>query len=314
LPIAFDSARSRPGGQNLTEVLAKGPLPLEAALRYATEIATVLREMHLDGRAHGSVEPQNVYLKSSGATLAPPDRRGYTDPLNDLAGFGMVLYAMLTGRAPAGEELRLVPAKPPVVKGPAAVRAAATRLAERCLTAERETAPDMQKVLTEARLLHVMSKQFQPDAQGLFAVPAPAPPAFPAGQTLEVYAGKAPPIINPPAGTPETASTLETDPVPPEAVLLDPPVADEEEQGTEPPAARPGEHSPPTVRARGSHSRPVLKDVMCPKCKGYHVRLSRPRTRFERLLNLMGIGVHRCHRCFYRYIPLLGRKIVRKAK
>jgi hypothetical protein len=53
---------------------------------------------------------------------------------------------------------------------------------------------------------------------------------------------------------------------------------------------------------------------MCPKCKGYHVRLSRPRTRFERALNLFGVGIHRCHRCFYRYIPLLGRKIVHKPK
>ncbi len=62
------------------------------------------------------------------------------------------------------------------------------------------------------------------------------------------------------------------------------------------------------------HSRPILPDVMCPKCKGFEVRLSRPRTRFERFLNLLGIGVHRCHRCYYRYVPLLGRKIVRKAK
>lgn len=304
MPIAFDSARSRPGGRNLADLLAAGPLPLETALRYATEIATTLREMHDDGRAHGSIEPQNIYIKSGSVVLVTPERRGYTDPLDDLAGFGSVLYAMLTGKPP-GEELRLVPAKPPVMKGPAAVRAAATRLAERCLTAERETAPELQKILTEVRLLHVMSKQFQPDAATLFAVPAapPAPTSFPPTLPLEVFAGKAQPLINPPIVTPIAAPDANS--ATPDAM---PPA-----EGA-PPTSTPGDNSPQTVRARGSHSRPVLQDVMCPKCRGYHVRLSRPRTRFERILNLFGIGIHRCHRCFYRYIPVLGRKIVRKPK
>ena len=98
MPIAFESGRSRPGGQNLTEVLERGPLPLETALRYATEIALALREMHKDGRAHGSVEPRHVIVRSSGASLAAAERRGYPDPLDDLVGFGNVFYAMLTGR------------------------------------------------------------------------------------------------------------------------------------------------------------------------------------------------------------------------
>jgi hypothetical protein len=276
-------------------MLAQGPLPLDEALRYATEIAAALRELHLDGRAHGSVDPEHIVVRSAGVVLLQPERRGYTDALGDLTGFGLVLYAMLTGKKPSGDELRLVPAKPAMVKGPAAVRASATRLAELCLTAERDTAPDMQKVLTEIRLLHVMAKQFSSEPAGLQLVaPPPTPPVFLPPQPLEVYAGKAPPIIHPP-GLPLPAPN-------------EPP-----EETPDPNApAKPGANAPQTVRARGSHSRPVLKDVACPKCKGFHVRLSRPRTRFEHILSLLGIGVHRCHRCFYRYIPFFGRKIVRR--
>ena len=63
-----------------------------------------------------------------------------------------------------------LPAKPAVLSGPAAVRASAIRLAERCLTAERETAPDLQKILTEVRLLNVMAKQFQAEHHGIHVV------------------------------------------------------------------------------------------------------------------------------------------------
>jgi hypothetical protein len=293
VPSAFEFARARSHGRSLADVLAQhGPLALDLSLRYATEIATTLREMHQDGRSHGAVDPVNVFLRNSGATLLPPERRGYPDPLADLIGFGVVLYAMLTGKQPSGDELRLVPAKPAVWKEPAAIRASATRLAERCFMAERETAPDLQKILTEVRLLSVMAKQFSSEALGLH-VPPPRAVEYPPPQPLAVYAGKVSPIINPPPATPAAAG---------------PAPAIKTEQ------SKPGEHSPQTRRAKGSHSRPVLKDVVCPKCKGYHVRLSRPRTGFERFLNLLGMGVHRCHRCFYRYIPFFGRKIVRKAK
>lgn len=254
--------------------------------------------MHADGRIHGGVDVAHVVIRGSGAALVEAERRRLPDFLMDLTGFGAVLYAMLTGKQPAGDEFRVVPAKPPILKGPAAVRATATRLAERCLTAERDTAPDFQKILTEVRLLSVMAKQFSTEQLGAH-IPLPPPIMFPAPQPLEVFAGTAAPVINPPAIQPTSKADANA------AAAAASMVPRED--------SKPGAHSPKTLRAKTSHSRPVLQDVMCPKCKGYHVRLSRPRTRFERLLNLVGIGVHRCHRCFYRYIPVFGRKIVRKS-
>lgn len=292
-PFAFESFR-RAAGQTLEGVLKQsGPLPLDACLRHATDLAAAIREMHLDGRAHGGIDPAHVIIRNGGASLAHPERRGLPDPLLDLIGFGAVLYAMLTGKAPEGAEFRLVPAKPVTVRGPAAIRASATRLAERCFMAERETAPDFQKILTEVRLLGVMAKQYSSEQIGLHLPPPPPPIPFPPPQPLEVYAGKAQPVIAPPVPGKNFSA-------PPESPLKD--------------SNKPGENAPQTLRAKASHSRPVLLDVMCPKCKGYHVRLSRPRTRFERFLNLLGLGVHRCHRCFYRYIPFFGRKIVRKTR
>jgi hypothetical protein len=295
VPFAFESAR-RASGRTLEEVLKHdGPLALDVCLRYATDLATELREMHLDGRAHGNVDPAHVAVRSSGASLLQGERRGLPDPLLDLTGFGSVLYAMLTGKAPSGDEFRLVPAKPSTVKGAAALRSSAKRLAERCFTAERETAPDLQKILTEVRLLNVMAKQYSSDQLSLHIPSAPPSVSYPPPQPLAVFAGKAPPIINPPTMIPGKDLTAR-----PEEVRV--------------PMDKPGDKAPQTLRAKGSHSRPVLQDVMCPKCKGYHVRLSRPRTRVERFLNMLGMGVHRCHRCFYRYIPFFGRKIVRKIR
>ena len=122
VPTAFDSARSRGSGQLLAEILAQqGALALDVCLRYSTDIATELRSMHQDGRAHGAVQPAHVALRASGATLLAANRRGYADPLADLIGFGAVLYAMLTGKEASGDDFRLVPAKPGTLKGPAGV-------------------------------------------------------------------------------------------------------------------------------------------------------------------------------------------------
>jgi eukaryotic-like serine/threonine-protein kinase len=56
-------------GETLSERLAKGPLPLEATLRYGQEIADALDKAHRQGIVHRDLKPGNVMLTKSGVKL-----------------------------------------------------------------------------------------------------------------------------------------------------------------------------------------------------------------------------------------------------
>jgi Tol biopolymer transport system component len=56
-------------GETLLDRLARGPLPLGQALRYATEIADALDKAHRSGVVHRDLKPGNVMLTKSGAKL-----------------------------------------------------------------------------------------------------------------------------------------------------------------------------------------------------------------------------------------------------
>jgi hypothetical protein len=84
------------------------------------------------------------------------------------------------------------------------------------------------------------------------------------------------------------------------------------EDATVPEAEKAASPAPETRHEHEAQPRPFVKDLMCPKCRHQTVRLSRSRTVLEHCLNLLGFGVYRCHRCFYRYMPLLGRRNIRK--
>jgi Tol biopolymer transport system component len=56
-------------GENLAARIAKGPLPIEEALRYAMQIADALDQAHRHGVVHRDLKPSNVMLTKTGAKL-----------------------------------------------------------------------------------------------------------------------------------------------------------------------------------------------------------------------------------------------------
>ncbi len=56
-------------GETLADQIARGPLPLDLALRYAIEIADALERAHRKGIVHRDLKPGNVMITRSGAKL-----------------------------------------------------------------------------------------------------------------------------------------------------------------------------------------------------------------------------------------------------
>jgi tetratricopeptide (TPR) repeat protein len=112
-------------GDTIAARLKKGPLPVDQALRYASQIAAALADAHEHGIVHRDLKPGNIMLSKSGvkvldfgiatlegdhtltgsrrvmgtpAYMAPEQREGKpSDAGADLYSFGCVLYEMLTG-------------------------------------------------------------------------------------------------------------------------------------------------------------------------------------------------------------------------
>ncbi|MEN9620739.1 MAG: Stk1 family Ser/Thr kinase [Actinomycetota bacterium] len=138
-------------GRLLKDIIADGPLPVTEAARIAEGILTALEYSHRAGVVHRDIKPGNVMVTSSGqvkvmdfgiaraisdsaATVAqtstilgtaqyfsPEQARGETvDARTDLYASGVVLFEMLTGRAPFQGESAVAVAYQHVSEAPVA--------------------------------------------------------------------------------------------------------------------------------------------------------------------------------------------------
>jgi hypothetical protein len=131
-------------GEGLRDRLRRSPLPLAWALEAATAIASELRDLHAEGRAHGAVELESLRLSGAGISLG--DVRGGSGEAameRDIAGYGRILNSMLTGSP--GPQLPVAMSRK--YRSAQALRAAALDHARECVSGR----PGIQRVATEVR-------------------------------------------------------------------------------------------------------------------------------------------------------------------
>jgi serine/threonine protein kinase/tetratricopeptide (TPR) repeat protein len=92
-------------GETLAARLSRGPIPLDEALRYATQIASALDKAHSAGIVHRDLKPGNVFLVPRSGTSPAADTKlldfglakqhaGWADGARELTTPGMILGTM----------------------------------------------------------------------------------------------------------------------------------------------------------------------------------------------------------------------------
>jgi len=128
--------------ESLADRIARGPLPLQVALRCAIEIAGTLRDMHAQGLVYGAVSSHLIILHQAGAALRQTGGLTHLgDGHGDVTAFGAVLREMVRREADGDGGLQ-------------ALRGEMRALAVRC----REEALDMKQVLIALRLLALQAR------------------------------------------------------------------------------------------------------------------------------------------------------------
>ncbi|HEY2018760.1 MAG TPA: protein kinase, partial [Bryobacteraceae bacterium] len=183
-------------GELLADVLARGRLPGEKALRHAIEIGVVLSRAHARGLVHGSISPYSIAVTAEGARLLQPSltedprsapyyspervRGEALDERSDIFSFGAVLYELASGRQPfsgTGEELfqNILELPPPLFNGKTKFHLAMEGVIAGCLA--KDPAARRQRIQNAV----IELKLAAPRAKGA-AAPRPKPIAAPPPQ------------------------------------------------------------------------------------------------------------------------------------
>jgi serine/threonine protein kinase len=221
---------------------------------------------------HGSVDASSVIFTSAGAQLLPPNGlTRYTAPRADVSAFGALLYEMLTGSKPSTRSTQPIP---PIAarNTEEGIQIAARRLASKCLQSTSNTFSEMQKVLTEVRLLSLQTR-------------------------IRVKPACLPPVAAIPEPTRRTVCTVK--PNPQTYVPLDGPVVHCIFTAV-PADGFMASNDVDSVDASPS-------GIKCPVCGVAYVYPSRPRNWFETVLSAWGSPLLRCHRCLHRYVIVMRR-------
>jgi serine/threonine-protein kinase len=172
-------------GENLKQLVARGPLPVRRVLGLGLEIGGALAFAHAQGLVHRDVKPQNVLLPAEGPAkvtdfgiarsldavgrtetgtvlgtshyIAPEQARGErVDTKTDVYSFGCVLFEMLTGAVPYdGDSFLTVALRhvndpiPSVLERRPDCPLRLAGVVERCLAKEPSERPDMNDCVRE---------------------------------------------------------------------------------------------------------------------------------------------------------------------
>jgi serine/threonine protein kinase len=161
---------------DLEEMQSFRALPLEEAMRYATSLAEVLRQMHRDGTVCGHLDPKNIVWDNHSVTLAETDAGGSSaylapeqvrgeaaDARSDIFAFGAIVYELVSGRrafpAEDPEELKkqILESSPPPLDG---IPESIVFLLSGCLEKDRELRwQRMSSILIELKLANALARQ-----------------------------------------------------------------------------------------------------------------------------------------------------------